>query len=191
MIRDAHSCGTSSTATCSWPWGQSSSAGLFLPPVHQRPVLGPCSTPASDRKPPLADPISRAKAEDFDVIKIGRGRGRGQGNTQYGLFATDGNLDAWEQVVEGLQGSGVETNAAYQKILGNDPDGTRNPDYEVLLDPENLIDYMLVIFLRRQTSMRPSPPSGRTVPPTTGTASATATAGRAFGITCGMPSTRS
>jgi hypothetical protein len=40
----------------------------------------------------------KGKAEDFDVIKIGRGRGRGQGNTQYGLFATDGNLDAWEQL---------------------------------------------------------------------------------------------
>jgi hypothetical protein len=79
------------------------------------------------------------------VIKIGRGRGKGQGNTQYGLFATDGNLDAWERLWKACK-EGVDTNAAYQKILGNDPDGTRNPDYEVLLDPDNLIDYMLVIF---------------------------------------------
>jgi hypothetical protein len=87
----------------------------------------------------------KGRADDFDVIKIGRGRGKGQGNTQYGLFATDGNLDAWEQLWK-ICKSGVETHAAYQKILGNHPDGTRNPDYEVLLAPDNLIDYMLVIF---------------------------------------------
>ena len=87
----------------------------------------------------------KGKTEDFDVIKIGRGRGKGEGNTQYGLFATDGNLDAWERLWKVCK-SGVETDAAYQKILGNHPDGTRNPDFEVLLDPDNLIDYMLVIF---------------------------------------------
>ena len=87
----------------------------------------------------------KGRADDFDVIKIGRGRGNGQGNTQYGLFATDGNLDAWERLWK-ICKSGVEPHAAYQKILGNHPDGTRNPDYEVLLDPDNLIDYMLVIF---------------------------------------------
>jgi hypothetical protein len=32
------------------------------------------------------------------------------------------------------------------KVQGNNPDGTRNPAYEVLLDVDNLIDYMLVIF---------------------------------------------
>ena len=87
----------------------------------------------------------KGRADDFDVIKIGRGRGNGQGNTQYGLFATDGNLDAWERLWK-ICKSGVEPHAAYQKILGNHPDGTRNPDYEVLLAPDNLIDYMLVIF---------------------------------------------
>jgi len=87
----------------------------------------------------------KGKADDFDVIKIGRGRGRGQGNTQYGLFATDGNLDAWERLWRTCK-DGVGEAAAYQKLLGNDPDGTRNPDHEVLLDPDNLIDYMLVIF---------------------------------------------
>ena len=87
----------------------------------------------------------KGRADDFDVIKIGRGRGNGQGNTQYGLFATDGNLDAWERLWK-ICKSGVETHVAYQKILGNHPDGTRNPDYEVLLAPDNLIDYMLAIF---------------------------------------------
>ena len=87
----------------------------------------------------------KGKADDFDVIKIGRGRGRGEGNTQYGLFATDGNLDAWERLWRACK-AGVENDAAYQKLLGNEPDGTRNLDYEVLINPDNLIDYMLVIF---------------------------------------------
>ena len=35
----------------------------------------------------------------------------------------------------------VEEN--YQKLLGNNADGTRNPDYEVMLDVENFIDYYI------------------------------------------------
>src|SRR6185369_5715616 len=38
------------------------------------------------------------------------------------------------------------SDAAYQRVQGNNPDRTRNPAYEVLLDVDNLIDYMLVIF---------------------------------------------
>lgn len=87
----------------------------------------------------------KGKEEDFDVIKIGRGRGNGSGDTRYGCFATDGTLDAWRRLWEAAK-AGLADNAAYQKVLGNLPDGTRNPDYETLLDPSNLIDYMLVIF---------------------------------------------
>ena len=87
----------------------------------------------------------KGKQEDFDVIKIGRGKGKGEGNTQYGLFATDGSLDAWEKFWK-ICKAGLESDDAYQKLLGNNPDGTRNSEYEVFLDVENLIDYMLVIF---------------------------------------------
>ena len=85
------------------------------------------------------------KQEDFDVIKIGRGKGKGEGNTQYGLFATDGSLDAWERFWK-ICKAGLESDESYQKLLGNNSDGTRNTEYEVFLDVENLIDYMLVIF---------------------------------------------
>ena len=85
------------------------------------------------------------KQENFDVIKIGRGKGKGEGNTQYGLFATDGSLDAWERFWK-ICKAGLESDESYQKLLGNNPDGTRNTEYEVFLDVENLIDYMLVIF---------------------------------------------
>ncbi|MAD24507.1 MAG: hypothetical protein CMO44_10095 [Verrucomicrobiales bacterium] len=87
----------------------------------------------------------KGKQEDFDVIKIGRGKGKGEGNTQYGLFATDGGLDAWQRFWK-ICKSGLESDEAYQKLLGNNPDGTRNPKYDVFLDVNNLIDYMLVIF---------------------------------------------
>ena len=87
----------------------------------------------------------KGKQEDFDVIKIGRGKGKGEGNTQYGLFATDGSLDAWERFWT-ICKAGLESDEAYQRLLGNNPDGTRNNEYEVFLDVDNLIDYMLVIF---------------------------------------------
>ena len=36
--------------------------------------------------------------------------------------------------------------AAYQKVQGNNPDGTRNPTYPVLLDMNNFVDYTLMNF---------------------------------------------
>ena len=76
--------------------------------------------------------------EDFDVIKI-------QGRGSYYIFATDGNEDAWRELWE-LADEGFEDPANYQRALGNHPDGSPNPEMEKLLDPENLIDYMLIIF---------------------------------------------
>ncbi len=73
----------------------------------------------------------------YDVIKVDPGLG-------YTIFATDGNLSAWTRLYN-LCKAGVTNDTVYQKLQGNNPDGTRNPAYERLLDPENLIDYMLVI----------------------------------------------
>jgi hypothetical protein len=39
---------------------------------------------------------------------------------------------------------GVQTNEAYQRLQGNNPDGTPNPNYVDYLDIENYIDYMIV-----------------------------------------------
>ncbi len=76
--------------------------------------------------------------EEYDVIKVDPGRG-------YNIFATDGTMDAWTRLWQAAV-NGFASDAAYQKVQGNNPDGTRNPAYEVLLDVDNLIDYMLVIF---------------------------------------------
>jgi hypothetical protein len=76
--------------------------------------------------------------EDYDVIKVSADNG-------YTVGATDGNMQAWTRLYNACK-AGLTNDAAYEKILGNNPDGTRNPEYEVLVDVDNLIDYMLVIL---------------------------------------------
>ncbi|MFV2067450.1 MAG: CotH kinase family protein [Pirellulales bacterium] len=59
-----------------------------------------------------------------------------------------GTRDAWEALLS--LASQVDTsdqeagNAAYQRLLGNAPDGTRNPQFEILLDVDNMIDYLIL-----------------------------------------------
>jgi hypothetical protein len=79
--------------------------------------------------------------EDYDVVKVNAG--------YEGLFdieATDGTLNAWKRLWDASM-AGFETNETYYKVQGLNPDGTRNPDYEVLLDVDNLIDFMLTVFV--------------------------------------------
>lgn len=90
--------------------------------------------------------------EDYDVLKPRAGdagfmfgRGGGGGQQREMPYPTDGNSKAWRRLHE-LAKAGLATDEAYQRLLGNNPDGTRNPEYEVLIDPTNLIDYMLVIL---------------------------------------------
>lgn len=80
--------------------------------------------------------------DDFDVVKAEAG--------SYDTRATDGNLEAfqrfWSLANAVAAAPTVEQrHALYQQLLGDNPDGSPNPNYEVLLDADNLIDYMLVI----------------------------------------------
>jgi hypothetical protein len=75
--------------------------------------------------------------EDYDAVKPACGG--------CAIFATDGDLNAWQELWTQAK-AGLTTVAAYQKIQGNNPDGTRNPNYPILLDVDNLIDYMLGIL---------------------------------------------
>ena len=79
------------------------------------------------------------KKSNFDVIK------RGDRDGGLAIMATDGDLDAWRRLWEHSK-AGLESDIAYQGLLGRTADGSLAEDGEVLLDPENLIDYMLVIF---------------------------------------------
>ena len=76
--------------------------------------------------------------EDYDVIKIDSGAG-------YTIFATDGNMDAWTRLWMAAT-NGFTARASYFKVQGLNPDGTANPAYENLVEVDNLIDYMLLIF---------------------------------------------
>lgn len=75
--------------------------------------------------------------DNFDVIKVEAG--------PYQIYATDGNLDAWRRLWTAAN-AGLGSLGDYFKLQGKNPDGGDNPNYEALLDVDNLIDYMLVIF---------------------------------------------
>lgn len=79
----------------------------------------------------------KGKKEEFDAIKVSK-----DGD---GIMATDGNLDAWRRVHEIASGD-LSDNAAYYKLQGKLPDGSPDPDGEVLIDVDNVIDYAMVIF---------------------------------------------
>ncbi len=63
--------------------------------------------------------------------------------------AINGTNDTWSELsrltsaVRGAE-SQEESNAAYQAVLGNNPDGTDNPELETYLDVDNYIDYLIV-----------------------------------------------
>lgn len=59
--------------------------------------------------------------------------------------APDGNFDAWNRMLNSLS-QDFTKNDVYQRIQGNNPDGTRNPAYEDLIDVDSLIDYMMLNF---------------------------------------------
>ena len=59
--------------------------------------------------------------------------------------AVDGNGDAWN-ALRNLNSQGYETMAKYQRLQGNNPDGTNNPNYQDYLDLEAYIDYLIMNF---------------------------------------------
>lgn len=76
-------------------------------------------------------------SDNYDVIKTSQ--------PGYVTGASEGNIDAWEAlwkiaVHEGFAG---EHSANYARAMGLNPDGTRNPEYPVYLNPTNLMDYVL------------------------------------------------
>ena len=69
------------------------------------------------------------KAEDYDVINKGE--------------VTQGDISGWERAITFAK-KGLGSNAAYQKLQGLNADGTRNPQFEPLVDVDSVIMYMLV-----------------------------------------------
>ncbi len=76
-------------------------------------------------------------AADYDVLKPEAG--------PYQIIATDGNDAAYRRLWEAAV-AGFASDADYLKVQGKNPDGSDNANYEVLLDVDNLIVYMMNIF---------------------------------------------
>ena len=76
--------------------------------------------------------------DDYDVMKVDRSVGRS-------MWATDGNTDAYRRLYDATL-AGLDDSERYLRVQGLDPDETRNPDYERLLDVENLIDFMIIEY---------------------------------------------
>ena len=82
-------------------------------------------------------------SEDYDVVKSAGSSGG------YENEATDGTLDAYRRLSDYFYqpgGLGDSNSDDYWIAQGMNPDGTRNPNYERLLDVENVIDYMIITY---------------------------------------------
>ncbi len=83
--------------------------------------------------------------DDFDAVKSDADTGV--------MYAVDGTRDAYDELWTAVN-SGVSSDAAYFALQGLNADGTENSSYTKLLDPDNVIDYMLLIYF---TANRDSP----------------------------------
>ena len=82
--------------------------------------------------------------DEYDAVKCGN---RGV-TPQFATEATDGDLVAWTNLWNKTRAIGTQnaSDEKYFELQGRNPDGTRNFALPVLLDVDNLIDEMLVIF---------------------------------------------
>lgn len=77
--------------------------------------------------------------EDYDVVKVNTE------NYSYSVEATDGNLLSWQKLWN-LCKTGFEPDSNYFRLEGKDKYGNPAKGGEVMVDIDNLIGYMMVIF---------------------------------------------
>ena len=83
----------------------------------------------------------RGDKDDYDVVKDDGGR----------IEFSEGNSKAWRLLFAEVNRLAHlvdenERDSLYMKLQGMSPDGTPNSEFPVLLDADNLIQYMLIIF---------------------------------------------
>ncbi|MHC4643040.1 MAG: FN3 associated domain-containing protein, partial [Planctomycetota bacterium] len=76
--------------------------------------------------------------EEYDVVK-------NDSSSTRVLHATDGTMEAYRRLYDAAV-AGFTSDAAYLAVQGFRPDGTPDPSGERLLDPENLMDYMICTY---------------------------------------------
>lgn len=88
------------------------------------------------------------KESDYDTVKVNYDNDVSGGGTDF----VDGSFGAWRRAVAaGVVG--FESNENYFRIQGLNVDGSRNENYERLIDVDNLIDYMLAgIYIAAEDS---------------------------------------
>jgi hypothetical protein len=62
-----------------------------------------------------------------------------------GATANGGVINA-QQLIQTSNTIAAPPTNTFQRVQGNNPDGTRNPNYPILIDVDNLIDFMLIIY---------------------------------------------
>ncbi len=77
-------------------------------------------------------------SEEYDVVKNDSSGSRA-------LHATDGTIDAYRRLYDAAV-AGFASDEAYFAVQGLRPDGTVDPTGEKMLDPENLMDYMICTY---------------------------------------------
>jgi hypothetical protein len=82
------------------------------------------------------------KPEEYDAVKCANHIGN------FITEATDGVLTNWQTLWNKTRviGTGNPSDANYFEIQGRNADGTRNPALPILLDVDNLIDEMIILF---------------------------------------------
>jgi len=76
--------------------------------------------------------------DDYDVVKVNTENG-------YNVEVTDGNFDSW-QVLWNMCRKGFKSNADYFSIEGRDQSGNPVKGGKIMVDLDNLIDFMMVVF---------------------------------------------
>ncbi|HWB05761.1 MAG TPA: LamG-like jellyroll fold domain-containing protein [Verrucomicrobiales bacterium] len=88
--------------------------------------------------------------DDYDGIKCGDRytlNFQTEATDGYLTQNPDGSISAWKDLWDrSVAFRANPTNANYFRMLGRNPDGSRNPAWPVLVDVDDIIDYMMVIF---------------------------------------------
>lgn len=93
--------------------------------------------------------------DDYDAVKADGDTGD--------LYAVDGTRDAYEELWTSMD-AGATSNSAYFKLQGMNADGTENSSYTKLLDVDNVIDYMLLIYFTANRDSPIGPPNSGSMP---------------------------
>jgi len=84
-----------------------------------------------------AESYNGGAADNYDVVRTSQ--------PGYNTGVVEGETAAWTELwrITTQEGYGEGHEANYNKVRGLNPDGTRNPEYPVLLNVTNLIEHML------------------------------------------------